>query len=261
MARPRAVHAMPPRAVHALALATCLALALSLASGGVVGEGCICSDVRPRVGTGSTHLERFAVGATCEEVREAGDCESKWVLDTVKELEGQGYCMVKALRDAGGARPDRGGGGKKVGWRERERDLAVSPPFAPLLLLQITCGRCKCCKPVADTLRSAGLTSILTAAKGTPYETAFADPAWMGVVLAPKDGALVTDLESHILPPVKEWGNATWTADLLAAEESVEHAGGGRLAVKGAQVGRGRVVQGDIQACKAVVHVVDTAVA
>ncbi len=83
----------------------------------------------------------------------------------------------------------------------------------------------------------------------------------MGVVLAPKDDTPVLDLAAHILAPVAEWGNATWTADLLAAEQSVATAAGTRLPVWGAQVGRGRVVQGDIQACKAVVHIMDTAVA
>jgi len=83
-----------------LALAACLALALAqLASAAVIGnDKCICSDVRPRVGTGDTHAKRFAVGATCEQVRAAGDCDAEWVLDTVKELEGQGYCMVRGCR-------------------------------------------------------------------------------------------------------------------------------------------------------------------
>jgi uncharacterized surface protein with fasciclin (FAS1) repeats len=91
----------------------------------------------------------------------------------------------------------------------------------------------------------------------------------MGAVLAPQATAgpiTSQDIDSYILPPVPEWGNATWTVDLLSAERSVTTAGGRRLPVRGGggvggvQVGRAQVVQGDITACKAVVHVVDKAV-
>jgi len=85
---------MPPSAHFLLAFALAATLALP-ASAAVLGEGgCACSDVRPRVGSGATHVERFAVGKTCAEIRDAGDCSAEWMTDTVKELSGDGYCMV-----------------------------------------------------------------------------------------------------------------------------------------------------------------------
>ena len=159
-------------------------------------------------------------------------------------------------------------------WRPRRHHSVqggglTNKAFTSPSLIQITCGKCSCCAPVATTLRKAGLARLLDAAKGTPYEEAFADPAWMGAVLAPQAtvGPITSqDIDSYILPPVPEWGNATWTVDLLSAERSVTTAGGRRLPVRGGggvggvQVGRAQVVQGDIMACKAVVHVVDKAV-
>ena len=205
-------------ATHLLVLLT-LALATSAA---VLGEGCECSDVRPRVGTGATHAERFSASKTCAEHRAEGNCQAAWMkTGTAKEIASDGFCMI-------------------------------------------TCGHCACCAPVATTLKRAGLTALLEAAKGTPYEKEFEDPAFMAVVLAPRAGP-ITDINAHILPPVAEWGNATYTAALLAGEQSVQTEGGKRLPVStgggATQVGRARLVQGDMQACKAVVHVVDAAVA
>lgn len=306
------------RTTGTVAVATCALVALLAAGaivvvdGAVVSEGCICSDVRPRVGTGPTHVERFAVADTCAEIRAKGQCDEKWMLDTVKELEGQGYCMVSGRREDPALLSSPGGracsgtlcwgegetvvGAERVLLASRSRSR-LSLPFSlpvicpasrllcPLSLLflshglslassvtplasleapptpqqQMTCGRCKCCKPVAETLRAAGLTSLVDAAAGTPYEEAFNDPAFMAAVLAPPAGTKVAPsaLGSYILPPVVEWGDATYTAALLAAETaSVMNASGGRL-----PVGAFKVVKGDIQACKAVVHAVDKAVA
>jgi hypothetical protein len=107
---------MPPPSTRARALALCAAFAVlaAAASAAVVSEGCICSDVRPRVGTGPTHVDRFTPAATCAEIRAAGQCNEKWMLDTVKELEGEGYCKVRDFRGRtravrpwwGGRRPE-----------------------------------------------------------------------------------------------------------------------------------------------------------
>jgi hypothetical protein len=255
---------MPPSTARSLALCAALALLAALAatpaSAAVVSEGCVCSDVRPRVGTGPTHVARFAPAATCLEIRSKGQCDEKWMLDTVKELEGDGYCMVSCCCVGGvGCFLFSFFGGWMEGgksWlaadplvRRRLHPLSLQPPSSPTPR-QITCGRCKCCQPVEATLRAAGLPALVDAAAGTPYETLFTDPAFEATVLVPAAGrgaAAIKDVSLHVLPPVAKWGNATWTPELLAADPD------GRLLV-----GAGAsYVKQTLQACKATIIVTD----
>jgi hypothetical protein len=262
----------PPTTVQFLALCAALAavvLVAQPATAAVVSDGCICSDVRPRVGTGKTHTERFEPAATCLEIREAGQCQEKWLLNTVKELEGDGYCMVRGGGARGKKKKDRererrSVGEAQVGWRGAgapctHTSIQSNPSF-PSPSSQIKCGRCKCCQPVAPTLRATGLTALLDAAAGTIFEAAFNDPSFEATVLVPSTG-VVKDVAAHVLPPVPKWGNATWTAELLAAEKAIMSAGGSLPVSSGdgpVLVGlAGARVRESLQACKTTLIVVD----
>jgi hypothetical protein len=95
---------------------------------------------------------------------------------------------------------------------------------------------------------AAGLPGLVDAAKGTPYETLFTDPAFEATVLvrASKDAAY-KDVGAQVLPPVAKWGNATWTAELLGADPD-----GQALVGPG-----GSHVRESLQACKATILVIE----
>jgi hypothetical protein len=87
----------------------------------------------------------------------------------------------------------------------------------------------------------------------------------MITLLAPTAGlASPSDVDRHVLLSPPAWGNATYTAALLAAADAVPTAAGSSVAVAGGALrsaggARAAVVKGDVAACKSVVHVTDGA--
>ena len=59
---------------------------------------------------------------------------------------------------------------------------------------QITCGRCACCKSVADVLQSNNANSLIQAARIAGLEKQLTSPASMFTLLAPTDAAFTAAL-------------------------------------------------------------------
>ena len=196
--------------------------------------------------------------------------------NTIKELP-EGYCQA---RGAGGRGRGVGGGWVGVGWPpwagapgggagrgvSGTQGMCYKRPSPPAVS-QITCGRCQC-TTVDTALRAAGLAALADAAPAD-WAAQWRKPSFEGALLVPTAGAgVLTPL--HVLPPVPEWGNATWKAALLRGAGQVQSAGGvltatvapdGGVLLAGPAGKAARLVKGDVQACKAVLHFVDGALA
>eukprot|EP00884_Botryococcus_braunii_P004584 jgi/Botrbrau1/14126/Bobra.182_3s0069.1 len=201
---------------------------------------CYCSDVSPR-------NDNNTVDYNCQQQLELGNCNANFMRETVKEVP-EGYC-------------------------------------------QITCSRCNCCSTLSDLLQKNGLTSIVDAARAAGLGPQLDAPATMLTLLAPTNeafNAAVTQLGApslsglassnpsllssilsyHILPPVPVL-NATWTSPFFAAAPNpiptalpgasvlVSAAPGGTYTIRGA-TNAATIVKADLEACKAVVEVIDT---
>jgi hypothetical protein len=238
---------MPSLRLLAVALFVACAAAAPTASPAAAG----CSDARPRTGAG------FKVGPTCDAVLAAGDCGKDWMKTTITELP-EGYCQVG----------EREGG--RRGGRARARPARrahTRPPRRPRPRpsSQISCGRCPSCKTLDAALRGAGLAPVADAAASSPrWAAAFKSPATTLTLLAPTHGfGGAGSIDRHIVVSPPAWGNATWTAALLAAADTLPTAAGDTIAVSNgvlaAPGGRASVTRGDVAACKSVIHVLDAA--